>query len=475
MTKQQAPNFPRGFICSTRPVSVPATYIKGPILPNFYVHPWTSVHAAGDTGLFVIGIGHIVPTSLGPQQCSVDDLLGALQQSEASFLDLLSSYGGRHAVIFGSVGDIRIVNDATAMQSVFYSEKGGVAASHPLLVERALGGSIKKNALPFRYGYPGNRTPFARTRILTANTYFWLTVNVVRRFWPILPPAARTSDEAAALLLNASTAALQNMARGRAVHLSLTAGLDSRAIFAIALHSGIEFKTYTYGHDKATRIDQEVARELSNQNGVRHSIIGTRINDSELNNRLAESHYPPHHHGQWVRALKDHFSDIDSVVVLGNLLEIGRSNTANERKQMDSPPVTAKAMADLHLQRMGKARRSDVIDFGLENFKKISESAFQSYIDETGFGIQCGVLDPFDQFYWEHRMSTWQGYAMGERDYYATPFIPFNSRNIFEMMLGVPRTERHSDSTVIQMIQMVDPALLKIPINPKSWTTPKDA
>src|SRR5699024_7863678 len=111
----------------------------------------------------------------------------------------------------------------------------------------------------------------------------------------------------------------------------------------------------------------------------------------------------------------------------------------------------------------------EVFKFGFERFKSISESAFQDYINETGFDIQAGILDPFDQFYWEHRMSTWQGYAMGERDYYATPFIPFNTRRIFESMLGVAKDDRHNDTTVYSMLRRVDPSLLEIPINPKQW------
>lgn len=467
MSKSSIPNFPRGFLFSATPISAPPAFIEGPLLPNFYVHPWTVVETAGDNELFVIGIGSLIPTH--DIENPVEELLAALKKSETTFFDLLSFYSGRYAVIYGALGDIRVVNDATAMQSVFYSLQGRVVASHPLLVERALGGSIEQTKIPFRYGYPGNRTPYTRTRILTANTYYWLSANVVRRFWPIVHPSAKTPDQAATILLEDSTTALKRMSYGRTVQISLTAGLDSRTVLAIALHSGIEFTTYTYGHDHGTKIDREIARELSRQFGIQHKVIPTKVEDLEVKRRLLESHYQPHHHGVWVRALKDYFNDVNSVAVLGNLLEIGRSNTANERTQMTSPPLTAAAMTELHLQRMGKARRAEVFEFGFERFKSISESAFQDYINETGFDIQAGILDPFDQFYWEHRMSTWQGYAMGERDYYATPFIPFNTRRIFESMLGVAKDDRHNDTTVYSMLRRVDPSLLEIPINPKQW------
>lgn len=57
------PLFPRGFLLSTHDVSMPPTYEPGPLLDNFYVHPWTQIETAGDSGLFVIVLGSCVSTS----------------------------------------------------------------------------------------------------------------------------------------------------------------------------------------------------------------------------------------------------------------------------------------------------------------------------------------------------------------------------------------------------------------------------
>ena len=68
-------------------------------------------------------------------------------------------------------------------------------------------------------------------------------------------------------------------------------------------------------------------------------------------------------------------------------------------------------------------------------------------------------------------MSTWQGPAMNERDFYTESFIPYNSRRVYETMLGVPEEQRYADETVYRMIEMVDPELLDWPVNPKTWGT----
>jgi len=465
MSHREPPRFPRGFLLSERPTNRPPTFIEGPILPNFYIHPWNRVETSGDSRLFVIIIGNCVPTEPIQLGSVADSLLARLQDSETEFLRALAIYSGRHVIIFGSYGDIRVVNDATSMRSVFYATSGGVIASHAVLVERALGGCISQSELPFRYGYPGNRTPFRRTKILTPNTYYWMSANVVRRFWPVVPLKTQTTDFAAAKLLKSSAIAMRSVGQERAIGITLTAGLDSRALLAIALNAGLPFHTYTYGDDKGTEIDRVIASRLANQFGIEHVVVDKRVQNPVLEERINESHYALHHAG-WIGALRSHFSSVDHVAVIGNLLEIGRSNYSPARNKGAAAPVTARTMSALHHRKLGDELKRRVNRYGPDNYYRESAAAFEGYINDTGF--VPGILDPFDQFYWEHRMATWQGVAMGERDFYADTFVPFNSRHLFEIMLGVPSTFRHADAIVKRMIEMVDPALFDLPINPRN-------
>lgn len=468
MSHLEIPRFPRGFLLSERPVDPPPTFVPGPLLPHFWVHPWTNVETAGDLELFVIILGHAVPT--GPQQGSdaATALLSALEDGESAFFQAVSAYSGRHAIIFGSAGDLRVVNDATGMRAVYYATDGGVVASHAQLVEQALGGQIEVSELPFRYGYPGNRTPYTRTRILTPNTYYWMTAHLIRRFWPVTAPTQTTTEAAAAHLLDSSTYALRAMAQDRGVRVTLTAGLDSRAILAIALNAGIEFSTYTYGDETASEVDRSVAADLADTYGIAHTTVDQPVTSQVLQDRLEESHYAFHHAG-WVGALREHFQDPTELALIGNLLEIGRSNYMPARKKQVNPPTTAGRMLALHNRKVGDNVNRKIRKYGRERYREETRAGFQGFIDDTGFDIVAGLLDPFDQFYWEHRMGTWQGVAMGERDFYAEPFIPFNARTVFATMLGVPEAQRRTDATVLEMIRMVDPGLLDMPVNPTSW------
>lgn len=471
MSHLEVPRFPRGFLLADRPVEAPPTFVPGPLLENFWIHPWNNIEIAGDRDLFVIILGHAVPTRMDQGNDPAAALLSALADSEHSFFQSLAEYSGRHAIIFGQPGNVSVVNDATGMRSVFYAATGGVAASHALLVEQVLGGPIVRNDLPFRYGYPGNRTPFERTRILTANTFYWMTANVVRRFWPLVSPAPKTVDEAATHLLEASTVALQSMARDRSVGLTLTAGLDSRAVLAVALNAGLDFHTYTYGNDSASSVDRLVARDLADQFGLCHVPVEQRIDDPHFNESLGESHYSLHHAG-WVASLARHFPSVDDLATIGNLLEIGRINYGPARRAGVDAPDTAERMTTLHYRVISAKIKERIKKYGVNRYMEEATAAFQGMIDDTGHAHTVGLLDPFDQFYWEHRMSTWQGVAMGERDYYAVPFVPFNARSVFESMVGVPSQDRHADKTAYRMIEMVDPELLHLPVNPSQWPLP---
>lgn len=416
----------------------------------------------------MIAIGHLVPTMAGQGTDPAGSLLGALEQGEHEFFQTLSAYSGRHAIIFGSVGNIGVVNDATAMRSVFYAADGGIVASHAVLVERALGGNPSPDDLVYRHGYPGSRTQYARTKILTANTYYWFTANVVRRFWPVVAPAVRDVDSVAAEALDAATVAFQNMSVGRKVKLALTAGLDSRTILAVGLRSGVPFDTYTYGSESNTTLDRAFAKDLAAHAGVEHTVVPHVPLTDQLQYHLQEAHYSPHHQDV-VNSLAQFFGDPSTVAVTGNLLEIGRSFYWLQRDKDAKTPATAQAMTALHHRTVSQSTKRAIDALGRDCYMSISERAFGGFIQDTGFDIVQKLVDPFDLFYWEHRMSTWHGAAMVERDFYGFAFIPFNSRRIFEAMLGVPQVDRDESAVFYRMVEMVDPSLLDLPVNPKHW------
>lgn len=461
------PRFPRGFVLSTAPVEVPDVFEPGPFLPNFFVHPWARVDTSGDADQFVIVIGTCVPV-MGTDDHPAATLLAHLRDDESTLLAALSDYAGRYAVIFGSSDAPKILADATAMRSLFYAETGKIVASHAQLVENALGGEAERRDLPFRGGFPGNRIPLPRTRILIANTYYALATHTIHRFWPTRRIADTTVEHAAMSALEASSTALRNISAQLPVKVALTAGLDSRVLLAIAIHSGVEFETYTYGRAKDTLMDRNLAADLARHMGVKHTVTPPVDLTVELRDSIMESFYARHHRTA-VAPLREWFGPEPAVAVTANLLEIARSFYAPARRQGLAAPVTAEQMVELYYWfSMGGGGRKEAEEYGRPQFYAGAAAAFQEMID-AGAGPTPEYMDPFDQSYWEHRMTVWHGAAMVERDFYAEAFIPFNARSIFETLLGVPRAERDTAAALYRLIELVDPRLLDFPVNPKEW------
>ncbi|WP_152345676.1 hypothetical protein [Brevibacterium sp. CFH 10365] len=468
MRLDDEPDYPRGFLLATSIVTPPGTFEPGPVLPNFWIHPWTSIDVAREGKLLVVVIGVCVPTFEPPIEGVPKYLLGRLQQKDDALLEALSDFAGRYAVIFGSVGHLKIVNDATSMRSVFYAPERGIVASHALLVEESLGEQIVRSKLPVQHGFPGNRTPFSRTKVLTPNTYLDLARSCVVRFWPSRSVPEADVDDAAARVIEQVTRSIRVAAQGHNLRLALTAGLDSRVLLAMVLHTGVSVETYTYGTKSDTAVDRAFARDLAKQADVPHAMIPNPGNGPGLQHRLARAHYLPHHVNV-VQGLMEWFPGHESFAVTGNLLEIGRRFYAKLERLGASAPIDAESMAALHRRKMRASANRRIAAFGDESWTHVAKDAFRRYVVDTDYEQTLGLIDPFDLFYWEHRMGTWHGPAMNERDFYAEAFIPFNSRRIFELMLGLNAADREAGTIFYRMIQMTAPELLKLPINPKVW------
>gem|GEM_PF-2008316 len=482
--------YPRGFLLSRRITSPPAGFVKAPFFNNFFVDTLSSVDYASDSETCVVVLGTCVsiePETLGslsggtPATADQDvfgsssprppaqQMLRALLQRETDFFDLIDKFCGRHVIVFGTRTNPRILTDATGMRTVFYASEGGVIASHALLVEETLGGEIQRQDLPFRYGYPGNHTPYVRTRLLTPNTFYDVAQAKVVRFWPRRKIEPRTAKEAADLVLSCTTTALKRVALGKRLSLSVTAGIDSRTTLALAVHSSIPFDGYTYDRGKNTVIDCAVGRELARIAGIEHHVVRVPNPPStpkELKRRLNKTTYYGHHHTV-VAPMQRHFGGADVLTVTANLLEIGRFFYKGKEYQAVRPE-TPEAMCEFALIATRLSAQQMEESYGPEPMKLATEY-FLDFVQDTDFNAARGFIDSRDQFYWEYKMSAWHGMILLERDFYADCFIPFNSRYIFEALLGVKEWDRKQATVFKLLIKKCAPNLLDVPINPEQW------
>lgn len=449
--------YPNGFIYTKKNNYIPTSFVQGPI-ENLWVSPQLRINKASSANASITILG-ICVNSLNDLD-SASFAINSFDLGYVEFLNSLDYLCGRFVIFLETNNDIQIFSDATGMRSVFYNENIDSISSHANMISEG-----EKNEIPFRYGYPGNKTPYKNINILVPNTLLSLNELKVKRFWPRESIEVNATEIVYNDIVNYAVNSIKKAASDFNVKLALTAGLDSRVMLALFLKSGISFETYTYGGGKDTKLDIAVAKDLAAKCGIKHTVIKTRKLSKELSNVFSNTVYTNHHHSA-IEPLENWFQDRSTLCVTANLLEIGRDFYAKYRSL--SEPTNPRSMAELHINSMPRSSRVEVSS-DRKNLLHY-DACFSSFIEGSSFNEPRSLnFDPYDQFYWEHRMNSWHGVNMNERDFYAQAFIPFNARVIFKMLLSVHIDERRSAKIFHNIIDSQKIGNEFIPINPSVY------
>lgn len=440
--------FPRGFYYGPRP---PEDFAPSDFGGLFHDLVGRQSHAiVGEAEVAVLGTAFDVTEAAEGE--AAGRLARALSRSWEAFLDALDHQAGRHVVFFRSPDRAGVLGDATGCRTTFYDDDA--IASHTRLLS-----DQPADDMPFARGFPGNWTPVPGVRILTPNTWMDLSTRKVSRFWPRTPPATLTLDRAQDLVETYSASALR---QGPPLALGLTAGIDSRTVAVAAFKAGVDPKTFTYHRGAATQTDLDVARRIADRLGFPHATVTPRKPTEAMRERLGRATWHAHH----INIVEPMAEALDGrAVVSGHLLEIGRSFYGAHRRH-GRDLSTAEQLAGHYHDNLRKSLRDGIDAYGRERWMATAVEAFDDFNRTSDFQTGARLIDPFDLFYWEHRMGTWQSLILLERDFYAEPYMPFNCRAIFAAMLGVPRSLREEAALFRRLTDV--PELAGIPITSSS-------
>jgi hypothetical protein len=110
-------------------------------------------------------------------------------------------------------------------------------------------------------------------------------------------------------------------------------------------------------------------------------------------------------------------------------------------------------------------RRSSSKKFGAGQ-RALIHRAFDEFFEATSFGAALELCDPYDLFYWEHRMGAWHSQVVLESDVAFQSLSLFNSRAILGAMMSAPLEARVSSQNMRALIQEACPECLHEPLNP---------
>lgn len=245
------------------------------------------------------------------------------------------------------------------------------------------------------------------------------------------------------------------------VHLAMTAGSDSRMLFATLLAANVAFKAFTLDLGSGTKNDVKIAKLICNKYGIEHHTFKAKT----LENPTAYDTFMKHSQGAggdraYLYAEGDYYRDIKpkSIVLHGGGFEIGQRfyenkfrNVYNSSKQ----PIPEKVLES----------------FYIENDKE-SEDILKKWFEYRDAN-PIKNIDFVDLFYIDQRRAAWGSANRQAEDCFDFEWVIFsNSWLIYDTMLCVKTEERRKNSVQLMAMDYLIPDISKIyPINPSTFKT----
>ena len=398
-------------------------------------------------GLFVLIRGHWADLSddRDADESTAEALLRSLMLSEREFHEHLGRIAGRYVVLMLRDGAMRVYHDAIGLRSVYYSSTSPLVCSHLSLL---LSLEPHPNHLPNKVALTAwDFSPVKDVLHLLPNHYLDLGSNEVRRYFPLEPNryTGMSADDRLARVETLWQRELDLYAREYPrIAISVTGGLDSRLMLAMARNHVADYRgfTYTVSH--------------------RSSVWARSLNDDgRIVNRLLP----------YLR-LKDHsFIHLDeSEEVPQDLGTVIRSNawTSHGHKLIPHYRATFPEADWLHLRgtaveivRKYWPRQEGLNDFEnvIHRLQREGSPDLMKRAGELGYSSAMHGYELMDLVYWEVRMGKWHAELVNESDAAFETFVPISTREILELLLAFDDEERRDGYAVRELINRNDPVL----------------
>lgn len=406
---------------------------------------------------------------IDPEAPELNDqqLLERLCRGQGGWEELLRAtvnLSGRWALIHIAGGRVRVVNDATGLRTVYYAVTGQEpwCFSQPGLYRHVQALEYAPEAVEFinskecqkdfEASWPGASSPYAEVSHLLPNHYLDLMAHRVTRFWPTEPLKPLEVEPAVKLASHLLQHSFQAIARRGPFSLALTAGWDSRTLFAAsrAVVKQAWVNTAIYGELHAESHDLRISAALCELAGVPHHVLRCPMVLTEPFQSVFLQNNDPAHF-VWGRICQGMLEGYpaDMMAVRGNVSETARCFYYKDGKYPEG--VTA---ADL--PRLTKMPDSPFVRRHFDGWFADAQS-----VSALGYKV-------LDFLYWENRMATWLGASHIEYDVVHDTFSPFSNRRLLATLLATPVQARCKPDWALyrQWIGSMWPELMQFPFNP---------
>ncbi|UTT43641.1 hypothetical protein [Exiguobacterium aurantiacum] len=384
----------------------------------------------------------------------------AYETSEAALLDELDFVAGRYVLFYRSRsnGSLQITQDALGLKSVFYSASSRCLSSHYSLLREITGRkepfeevlSLLKRRVTNNM-IPGHFTPDRNIHMLTPNQAMDLTTFAWQRIFPREAYEPISVNEAVEAIDGAVNGLLRQVDQRLLV--PITAGMDSRSTLAL-LRCEPHHQYFTYGKDAVKSLDNDMrtAREIARTFRLPHVTLLMRGEFGKMNDEKAfisslRKVTIRRHSFEIAWHYYNHFDD-DYLHIRSNGYEVARRYYRQAFSLPENWSVEGIART---FSRSAQADK-DVLALSAQFIEQSRLADYHNY-------------DPYDLYYWEHRMGTWHASLLLESDLAHDSFILINARHILKQLLHVPLEAQEQGLVQKRLIERYAPGLLEFGIN----------
>lgn len=432
------------------------------------VHPDLAISQARKNGRELTLIGHLLdPFSPNSGNDEIlQELLRSFSHRDALY-SATASFGGRWLLIAVDATEAFLFHDAMGLRQAFYSDRSetgemwvmsqpGIASevmslTPDPLAEEYLDTQTFRRTSEFRL--PGAATTFKNLRHLLPNHGLDLLTGTSQRYWPAAPLEAMSPAAAIDRVRTLMTGQIRAAAARFDLALSLTAGIDSRLVLAMArdVVERVSIMTLRQGRLPDHHPDLDIPARLLKRLGLSHTVVhATSTMTPEFSQLFKRNVYLAHdHYGHDAEALLHHFGR-SKAVLTGSGAEITRCPFRTKLPIANYVRFTPETLAWLEY----------------DSTHPYLVAHFRDWLSGAGRQNHVPVLDLFE---WEQDYGNWLAMTQLEFDTaWREIFTPYNCRALLATLLGVPERHRrnHTNPLFRRAIAQAWPELLAEPVNP---------
>jgi len=287
-----------------------------------------------------------------------------------------------------------------------------------------------------------SKTPFKYINKLIPNFYYDVENKKYVRYYPTASLPILDDETVAKEALSVLESSIESIAYRKKIALAVTAGWDSRILFAASLKNADRVNYFVLNHNTEDgKQDVKIAEEIVNSFSRELKII-----DYDLSNiELAENTKPI----IWKDELKGHkMSTLMNIHFPGRYLING--NISEVARNFYDPLPSNLSLSDI------------CFILGLKD-GEYEKNAIKEWKTTITHNIHL-----LDYIYWEHKMPNWAGASKSISNVQNIVISPFNNRYLLNVLLSTKRKNRDKFYHKIYklILKNVDQKLSEIPINP---------